>query len=396
MKNKRILLVRDRDFFLYVHQLAVLLTQAGHEVDVLYTYSGSIEPLYADLLKQTQQTGARFHLVEDRSRWLVRRIMSVAYRLRLITKLATITPCKIRTAKKYLKPHPTFDYIITFDPPALFLAARIYPGSLSKIIHFSLEVIEETHPQFKNGRITKALRLYERRCLMQVGALMIQDRFRERVLKAKVPRECATPTIYYPVALPGGAHTRSPQKLVTWQQSFASRQVILFFGGLWSAELIEGLSRCSKSLGENQVIVVHGGRGCIRKFPSTTEQFIVSTEPIPFDSINDLIASAHIGLALYPDGDLNSKYTAFSSEKIARYTQCGIPFIAFNNEDYRHLKQLFNCCELVDSYDEIPSAAQRIFDSYSEYTGNAKAAFPHFYSLENTSKNLLEFVSAKS
>jgi hypothetical protein len=117
--------------------------------------------------------------------------------------------------------------------------------------------------------------------------------------------------------------------------------------------------------------------------------FELSTGPIPFDRVNDEIAGADIGLALYPHNEANSRISAFASEKVARYLQCGLPFIAFRSEDYAYLQAETGCCELVDSYAEVPAAVNRIMDNYESYQRGAVAAFNRFYCHDTTGPALV-------
>ena len=165
---------------------------------------------------------------------------------------------------------------------------------------------------------------------------------------------------------------------------------ILFFGGLWRGPLLQELETVSNALGEGQVLVVQGGRGSLRPDEVITPKFVISTRPLPFDKINEYIATADVGLALYPERTANnSRYTAFAGEKVARYAQCGVPFIAFRSEDYEFLKAETGCCELVDDYGEIPAAINKILDNYESYRRGAYAAYDQFYRIENTGAELL-------
>jgi len=100
MNKKRILLIRDRDFFFHVYQLALFLANNGHEVEVLLTQDGEQEPLYRDLIEKVQQSQIKCHLIPPQARTFERKLVSLASRLRIISRLAVITPYKIRFARK--------------------------------------------------------------------------------------------------------------------------------------------------------------------------------------------------------------------------------------------------------------------------------------------------------
>jgi hypothetical protein len=225
---------------------------------------------------------------------------------------------------------------------------------------------------------------------------MIQDKFRASVLL----RNCASPDrikrIIFPVALSGPGLRRCALRSSsqTGDPGNTSKRIILFFGAIWSKNLVDELEAVSRRLTAGQLLAIRGGRGSVRVPSVRTDKFVVSTAEIPFDQINEIIAGADVGLALYPErSSNNSRYTAFSSEKIARYTKCGIPFVAFHNEDYSFLRDQTGCCELVADYGEIPRAIDRILQQYDRYCSGAAAAFDRYYCLESTGTELLKQIA---
>ena len=65
------------------------------------------------------------------------------------------------------------------------------------------------------------------------------------------------------------------------------------------------------------------------------DRVVFSFDFVPEDKIIDVISSATIGLALYPNTSSNDRLAAFSSVKVAYYLQCGVPVIAFDSESFR-------------------------------------------------------------
>jgi glycosyltransferase involved in cell wall biosynthesis len=370
MAATRILLIRDGDFFIHLQQLAELLHERGCDVEVLHTANAEPEPLYRDLLAKTRGLGIACHLVHSRGSWLEQKLIAMAFRAGAITTRSVITPHKVRSARRLLAGRPPFDAVIAIDPASLLLACRLFPDRLDRIVDYSLEVSDESHRDFQTSRVERHLRLFERAMLPKIGALLIQDRFRARVLLQHVRDAAKVTTIYMPVAINGAARPprSDPRPPFT----------VLFFGGLWSAELLGELEGISRALRDGQRLRIQGGRGTVRPLVASPN-LEISTEPVPFDRVNDVIAAADLGLAVYPQAEANSRCSAFAGEKVARYLQCGLPFIAFDNEDYAFLRDETGCCELVRSYDEIPAAINTIVDNYERYQRGARLAFEKYY-----------------
>jgi hypothetical protein len=393
---KNILLVRDRDFFLHVFQMAELLTAAGHRVTVLNTYSQDIEPLYQDLIEKTRALGVRCLLVRDERLepgTIRARLKSLVLRCRIGLKNSVITKSKIRAARTLLCAEQ-FDTIIAYDPVSLFLACRLFPNALNKIIDYSIEVIEEGHPSFQSSPTVRSFVDFERKVLTRLNALLIQDRYRAALLLKNSTQDArGVKVIHFPVSVRGPACKAQARGLydIILQENVRTR--ILFFGGLWSPNLLEQLHNVSERLAEDEVLIIHGGRGTVNADEVVSKNLIVVRRPVAFEHLDELISSAHIGLALYPERDPNSRYTAYSSEKIARYTKAGLPFIAFANEDYEYLRKMTGCCVLVTSYEQVPDAIKEIRENYERYRRNAFRAFQKIYDIEIASRDLVEFLA---
>jgi hypothetical protein len=156
---------------------------------------------------------------------------------------------------------------------------------------------------------------------------------------------------------------------------------------------LEQLRNVSKRLADDEALIVHGGRGVVSVEEVVSRNFILVRRPVAFEAIDELISSVHIGLALYPGEDPNSRYTAYSSEKIARYTKSGVPFIAFANEDYEYLRDMTGCCVLVSSYEQVPDAIKEIRQNYQRFRNNAFRAFQNIYDIDVASKDLVQFLA---
>jgi hypothetical protein len=379
----RILLVRERDFYIHLAQLAQLLSRHGCDVEVLNTTNAEPEPLYRDLVAEVRAAGIPCHLVVGRAAPAASALLAAAFRLRLITKRNVITPFKVRESLKTLSTRSPFDLVIAFDPVSLFLATQLFRSELGRIIEYSLEISDESHIDFQASRAERSFRRFERRMLPKLRALMIQDRFRAAVLLRHVRRADAVRTIYFPVAMAGPGRKPAPGLRTP------GAATVMFFGGVWSAAFLRELQAIAAGLRDRQRLVVCGGRGTVTPGPVSSTRFELNTEPIPFDRVNDAIESADIGLALYPHNEPNSRISAFASEKVSRYLQCGVPFIAFRSEDYAFLQAETRCCELVDSYAEVPAAVNRIIDNHASYQRGAVAAFDRFYCHDTTGPALV-------
>lgn len=391
MRSLKVLLVVADIFDFYVYQMAHLLRQAGHEVHILHRAGHETEPVFADLLQKAQAEGFITHIIHDRTSWISRKVRSAMFRGGLHLKRSFIPPSIISQSRRLIA-DCAFDWVVAFQPLSVYLACQLFPRHPEKIIDYSLEVVEETNPDYQRWKPTRMFIAFERQMLPRLGALMIQDSFRADILLKPVPGFSHKRIIQFPVAVSGPPVTSNAVDYFQEQLPDRSKRRVLFFGGLWNEPILTKLRSVAQKLPDTQVLIIQGGRGTVNLAEETSPRLLISRKSLKFDQLTDMISSADIGLALYHGNDLNHQFTAYSSEKIARYTQCGLPFIAFRQGNYEHLRAETGCCELISDLDELPQAIETILRDYEKYRAAAFDAYERHYRLENTSRELLSFL----
>ena len=118
---------------------------------------------------------------------------------------------------------------------------------------------------------------------------------------------------------------------------------------------------------------------------------ILSLDLVQSPLIPNLIASADIGLSLYPSLPNNDRLTAFASEKMAFYMQCGVPFVAFDYSGYRELARNEGAGRVICRFEDLRDAVAVILADHGEYRRNALAAFSRHYDF---AKNFAQVVVA--
>ena len=87
---------------------------------------------------------------------------------------------------------------------------------------------------------------------------------------------------------------------------------------------------------------------------------------------------------------LNEQLTAFSSEKMALYMQCGVPFVAFNYPGYKRLADEDKCGVVIESSKELPKAIREILGARDEFAKNAYEAFSKYYDFSRNFTKVLQ------
>jgi glycosyltransferase involved in cell wall biosynthesis len=102
----------------------------------------------------------------------------------------------------------------------------------------------------------------------------------------------------------------------------------------------------------------------------------VSARPVVHAELDDLVASADIGLALYADrSGPAARLMGLASGKIASYLKCGLPVVATALPTLREFIEGYRCGVCVESIEEIPAALALIDSDYVEFRRNAFRCF---------------------
>jgi glycosyltransferase involved in cell wall biosynthesis len=286
-----------------------------------------------------------------------------------------------------------YDWLIAVNQISLCWLHSVAGKYSHKIIYYSLEIFKKTDPGFDNNFITPFLKI-EKRILSKIKALIIQDKDRAHSLLNGSLGKQSPELVYLPVSVKGEPIRNKTHFLHEKFELPFSKHIILYFGRFYQERKIEELIAAFQKLNRNHFgFVLHGDRRMAR-FSNPEEGVYFSSELISFDKVPLLIASATIGLAFYDNGWDNTKLTAFSSDKIARYMQTGVPFLAFNNESYRKLRSEFCCCELLDDFSQLQEKVNRIMSSYEEYREACFKAYEKYYNIDNTSKTFIRYITA--
>jgi hypothetical protein len=271
----------------------------------------------------------------------------------------------------------------------------IWAGILSEIyrcplIYFNLELYIEDNPAlYTYYHLLAAERKYHKLAV----ATIIQDEPRANVLLRSNGIEQTNP-LYFPISAKGHSIREKSKFLQNKLQIDDNKKIILHFGAIEYNRFMPQIVRMANDLDNGVILVVHGHgpKEHINYLQSIADKnkVIFSLDFIAEEEIENLISSADIGIALYKTENANDRLVAFSSSKVAYYTQCGIPMIAFNAESFRELVSSFRCAELINTINEIPLKARKILDNYDSYREQSFAAFQRFYNLDNNFSKLMD------
>ena len=284
-----------------------------------------------------------------------------------------------------------YKYIISVTHFSLFWLYKTEAASLKKTLYYSLEIHQTTDPGTRKNSWHYAIINKEAKLLSFVKALIIQDKLRAQELLKNTSGKNDIDVIYLPVSIHGETIKNKSNYLYEMFNLQKEKKIILYFGAEYKERKLEELIESFSQVKNPELILVIHGAGELKQIDKPVN-VRVSNVLVEYDRIHEIISSATIGIALYDISWPNTRLTAFSSEKIARYLQTGVPFIAFKNESYDNLKNEFNCCELIEDMNELENALITMMNDYETYRNNCFLAYNKYYNISNSIKPLINYL----
>lgn len=345
------------------------------------------------LLNNIKETSVVFEFKPERKDIILLKLNKLLKTIGFHSSLLCINPLLPKKTMKILN-QDNYDYLISIAQSSLYWLYKSAPKALNKILHYSLEIRKTTDREIQKNSCLYSLIRKEETILKKIGGLIIQDNDRAAALLNNNMDRKALKIICMPVSIPGNILPHKSSYLHVRLSIPKGKMIVLYFGMLFHDRKIDNLVEAFEKLKiKKYVLVLHGDdySHLIKKDSSA----VLATEGLlPFDEIHKLITSATIGIAFYDNATPNNRLTAFSSEKIARYAQAGVPFLAIKNDNYIRLRNEFLCCELIEDFSEIEGKLSLILENYEEYRQNCFVAYDKYFNLEKTIMPLAALINS--
>lgn len=247
--------------------------------------------------------------------------------------------------------------------------------------------------QFTYNSIRLGERLHHRGAV----ATIIQDPERAQVLFRDTGVDIATAAIHYvPVSMLGGPYTEPSHYLHDSLRIPRNQKLVLYFGQIWERRYVLELVQAAQKFPDDWLLVLHGPpfEGTVEKIKELDQRrkVVLSLRMVPAEQIHEVVASADVGLLFYSGETHNERLTAFASEKMALYMQCGVPFIAFDYPGFRRLAEDDQCGLVIREFEELSEAIGRILSDREEFGRRAHGAFEKYYNFSHSFAKVIEAI----
>lgn len=278
-----------------------------------------------------------------------------------------------------------YSYSIGIDAPGLLYSYFLHLKTGCPYSYESLELHRVGDPGIWTNPEMKILKNFEHSLLPKANLFIIQDKQREDSFFENLRLENRPNVLHFPVSVPD---VKVPEKPRYWHKKYSlpdSTKIIFYAGNIHTYYLSYELISSALNFEDDQVLVLHGK--VHDKLYQQIEpllksnKIILSTDLVEWQKLPELTASADIGLTFYYEYNVNQYLTGRSSNKIAYYSQCGIPTICPNFSTFREVLDQYNNGIYISYHKDLPKAVNAILGNYEYYSKGAREAFESLYDI---------------
>jgi glycosyltransferase involved in cell wall biosynthesis len=324
------------------------------------------------------------------SRWP--RILEILTRVRALKwRLSSFCAFVLFAARRCRARPPVC--VIGADPNGLMAAAIVASVARARLVYLSLELYTWRECSGAGDYMVKACEaLLQRFCAFT----LIQDVDRANVMRSE-NRMGRHRFLFMPVA---GLGPVIEQKSDFLRDRFGiprGKKILLHAGGVFPWNRCLEIAESAVRLPDDWVVVIHG-------FPHDPEyviplrcagppdRLILSLEPVPFDTMGEVIASADIGMVLYENRGPNYLHIANSSNRLVDYLQHGLPVIVCNFPSLRAMVENHGCGKVLADDGNIAELVREIDADYARYAEAARRCYVERYDARKYFPPILEAV----
>lgn len=290
-----------------------------------------------------------------------------------------------------------YDAVIGVDMLGLAAARPLATLHRVPLVYWSLEIMflgDFWSP------VWRQIKRRERADHRAASLLVIQDAERQHALCAE-NRVANVPTVFIPNSPRGRVASELGRDHFRQQFGLPSdTQVILHAGSICEGMRSSDLAACAATWPRTQKLIFHSHTPINLKthyyrdiVASGEGRVLISTQPVPYDDLDGLMASADVGIVIY-DSTLgpNFRLLAGASGKLSHYLRCGVPVISVDNPSIARVLHQYQCGIGVDRVEDVSDAVQTILSDHANYRSRATQTYLEQFEFEKHFHPLLHFL----
>lgn len=224
--------------------------------------------------------------------------------------------------------------------------------------------------------------------------ITLQDNDRKKYFLSKVKTKI--PIEILPVGIDGEINTIKSNFLRDKFNIDTNKIIVLYSGSITSWACVYEIVENAINWKNDKCLVINGWVSNEEYFNKLKEislksnNIYINTEPVKWEDLDNLIASADIGLAIYKESDLNTQAIASSSNKLGVYSKSGVPIVINDTFSTKKMFETLKWGEGINQLNDLEDKIDNITSNYSHYNKNAYIAFDKYYNLKILSQKFIE------
>jgi hypothetical protein len=297
-----------------------------------------------------------------------------------------------------------YDAIIAVDTVGVVCAHLQYFFTQKKIpyIYWSLEIDTGKKYLWFDWLLSKAEKISHRKA----SATIIQEENRAKVLFSKNEVSLESENILY---VPHSPLRITSDKVISnfFHSKFqlsASDIVIVHAGWIHDAMCADQFAKAASTWREKYKLIFHEREKRSKLEPFIQEilalsknRALLSLDPVPYNKIDSIFLSSHIGLIAYNKAYGEGRENALkASGKLGQFLKCGIPVIALDLPGYNIMFRKYKCGHTFNDFNEIEALISTILSNYSRYQEEALRCFDQEFEFSRFFKPVIQFIQRAS
>lgn len=165
------------------------------------------------------------------------------------------------------------------------------------------------------------------------------------------------------------------------------RTVVLYAGSLVSWALTRELVTAARGWPREIALVIHGWGDAeyiesLKAIAAGDERVFFSLDVVPFEELDQLIASADVGVALYRNDIMARQLISSASSKIGQYLKCGVPVITDDSAWFQEMFGEYECGVGVARHEDMLDGITRITANHARFRREAFRCFDERYDFD--------------
>lgn len=230
-----------------------------------------------------------------------------------------------------------------------------------------------------------------RKCLERLGTrrsklVVTQDKGRGRLL-ARINGVSRDGFCYLPNSRSGTAEIRRSHAVHHLLGCSKDKKIILWMGAASEGDGALQIAEQAKAWPSDYLFVYHFRSSSPTEYKmklieldGVGQNRYISSE-FSYAEVEDIYASAHVGLAVYPKRGINAEYIGHSSGKLNTFLKSGVPCVVSSSRGLSWAVRSAGCLA-VDNVDNLIAAIQEIERNYEERALQAVSAYNKLLAFE--------------